>query len=728
MIITSDHILLFRSLFRGRENVYARFWNNAATQKSSFAPVYRLNKQSEPLNDNIIRKHLLGVEIIGVYPLLSDNKTYFLAIDFDERNWLSESVKVCKISSELDLPCYLECSKSGNGSHIWFFFQDKVPAWKVRKVGKYLLRLVGVTNRGSFDRMFPSQDEHTGKGLGNLIALPLQGKSLTHGNSSFIDEAGDPCPNQWEFLKSIQKISEVEINTVLRNSNTEKGNTSESSKFTKEDEDLDLVKTTDSPVVKLTLSNQISIPSAFLPDKLYKFLKGKLNFPNPLFYELERKGYSTWNTPRFIKTIEPGEEGICIPSGFLNQTQEFADKNDLVLEIEDKQIKTKSVAFNSNIVLRPEQKKISKELFKYERVILEAKPGFGKTVVALDYIKRRKQKTLIIVHAKQLMDQWKKQIQERFSLSKKEIGIIRENKWNIGDKITIASYLTLARRDLTEIKEQFGLIVVDECHHIPANTFTKVLKTFPAKYILGLTATAIRRDKLERLMNFYIGPIVTAKSETKVSTDKKSCEDTLQIKLFTRQTQFTTKSKDFYEIGNELIGDIDRNVQIVGDLTEVLQSRAKCLILTERIEHCETLYALIRKNIKGVEGTIAIGRMTKTNREKLLTKVRKKRFHFLVATGKLIGEGFDWPELTHLFLAFPSSWKGKLIQYIGRLERQSGGKDKAFVYDYVDYAIPMLRIMYFKRLRIYRSLGIVKEKSKSRLSKMQISENQLQLF
>lgn len=428
--------------------------------------------------------------------------------------------------------------------------------------------------------------------------------------------------DQWSYLNTIIKIPFTQIDSLFTtvpvpypvNPKTlnNQPEVKQASEETKVDEQEVAVKTTSLPEAKLIISNQIFIPSTFLPDKLYKFLKEKLNFANPQYADMQRRGYSTWNTPRWIKNIEAINNGILIPVGFLSEIQSFASRNTLVLHVEDKQILTKPITFKTRITLKPEQQYITKKLLKHNRIVLEAKPAFGKTMVAALYcIKQRKQKTLIIVHTRALIHQWKKRIEDWFEVNKQDIGIMGENKWTIGERFTIASYQTLARHDLAEIKDTFGFVVIDECHHVPAQTFAKVIKGLAAKYALGLTATAYRKDKLERLMNFYIGPI------------------------------------------------------------------------------------------------------TKKKRAQLVERIGQDRFKLLIATGKVIGEGFDWPELTHLFLAFPSSWKGKLVQYVGRVQREWAGKERAFIYDYIDYEVPILRIMYFRRLRIYRSLGLIKEKMKN---------------
>ena len=729
--ITQAKINLFKSLFRGRIDIYAKLWKNPINSKSGYAPVFTLNS-GFALNDSVIKQHLVGKETIGIYPLLHNNTVYFLAIDFDKENWLKESLSLIEAANKYSLPCYLERSKSGNGSHVWLFFETEIPAWKARQLGKYLLSKVLSTSHKAFDRLFPSQDEHSGKGYGNLIALPLQGEYLNHGNSSFIDLNGSAYEDQWAYLNSLVKISASDIDKILNSVEIiqpkPRTRTDTPVGEINDDEEDTFIKTTPSPHAKLILSSQIYVPSAFLPDKLYKFLKSRLNFPNPQFYELQRRGYSTWNTHKFLKNIEVIDSGILVPAGILDEIQNFAAENNLKLEIDDQQVTIKPSSFKTTLELNPEQLRVARELLRLNRVILEAKPGFGKTLVALYCVSRRKQSTLIVVHTRSLLHQWQKQLQTWFSLEKGELGMIGENKWKLGKKVTVASYYTLAKRGLDDIKDKFGFVVVDECHHVPANTFTQVLKSLPAKYVLGLTATAYSKDKLERLMNFYIGPVIQSKIKTRTIVEENT-ENKVTTHLITRKTNFTPKEKgsDFNEISLELVEDDECNQLVIDDVVEAVQSGSKCLVLTERVDHCKTLLELMRKNLKGIHAATFTGRATKKSRENLFKRIRQDRFQVLIATGKVVGEGFDWPELTHLFLVFPFSWKGKLIQYIGRVQRQAENKQAAYVYDYVDFEVQMLRIMYFKRLRTYRSLNLVKEKTISAV-KNKVSENQLALI
>jgi len=729
-------IKLYKSLFNTRDDVFARYWEDLPGKKSGYSPVYRINQSPQALTDTVILSHLEGNQTIGVYPLYPDNTTTFLAIDFDGSDWLSLIQNVSTIAMNNELHFAIERSKSGNGGHLWFFFQEKLPSYKARQMGKLLLDQAGINNRKTFDRMFPSQDEHTGKGYGNLICLPLQGKLAAEGNTIFITPSGLAISDQWQYLQEIGKLTREDIDKYLERSTrlptslATAANTSPDKNIeVQEDEATDVqpVVTTQGQETKLVLGANIFIPNIWLPDKLYRHLKKELNFPNPDFYAKERFGYSTWQTPRFIKTLDVLPDGIAIPVGYLNKLSEFIQQEQLKAEIVDQRVITKKIAYPSKLILRKDQKQVLTRLMVNNRVILEAQPGFGKTMVALALMKKLGQKTLIIVHTNTLLHQWQERIVKYFSMTKGDVELIGDNKWKIGKKATIASYMTLSRRGVDEIKNDFGLVIVDECHHVPANTFSTVVKQFPAKYMLGLTATTFRKDKLEKLMYLYISnQVVTVTSDT--LDDNKEKISTVQTELITRKTQFKANGKleDFQEACKMVVIDASRNKQITDDIAAALGTGAKCLVLTERIEHCEILLELVRQKIKGIHAAIATGVMTKRHRERIAKRMDQERFQLLIATGKLIGEGFDWPAVTHLFLAFPFSWKGKLIQYVGRVQRSCDGKTQAVVHDYFDDQVPMLKLMYFKRLRTYRSLGLTKISSSAK--KKEVNEDQLALF
>lgn len=724
MSYTSDQVRLFRSLFHGRDDIFARYWYSTRTGKSGYAPARFHDNTSAPLTDDIIFSHLKGEALIGIYPLQKDNTTYFLAVDFDGDQWLAEANLLIGVAAKHGFSSALERSKSGNGAHVWFFFDTAIPAWKARQWGKYLLTEAGITRLSTFDRLFPSQDEHTGKGLGNLIALPLSGVHLPKGNSCFIDNDRNVIADQWKHLALFPRITENLVDQLIEGIPRFEGEEGDPTT----EKVFDRVATIDQPIATVILENEIFIPSHALPDKLLKFLRKKLVFRNPEHLMNERLGYSNWQTRRWIYVLRRFEDGIVVPAGLLEEIKSWAEENNVSIHIEDRRETVKNVRIPSSIELHPNQKRMLRKLLEHDRCVLEAQPGFGKTIVALEYIVKRRQPAMVIVHTKELLQQWKKCIEKHIVLKKGDVGIIGDSKWRIGRLITIASQRTLVRRSLAEIKHAFGCLVIDECHHVPATTFLSVIRQFASPYVLGLTATPYRKDKLERLMIYTVGPVVQAKTEEGISLSSSGTAVPTTAHIRGTAFRLQEQSLDFFQIGERIVRSVERNSQISSDVALLLETGQKCLVLSERVEHCHTLFQMIRKQTKGVHGSVAEGTMTRGHRLRLSQRILQERFQLLIATGKLIGEGFDWPEVKHIFFAFPFSWKGKLVQYVGRVQRAVPGKREAHVYDYVDFNVPMLKGMHFQRLRAYRTLQLEIRQERVSGIRQIISEGQLAIF
>lgn len=721
---TTDQLRHFRSLFRGRDDVFARYWHSPRTGKFGYTPAKFHTGDYAPLTDEILRSHLSGDALIGTYPLLRDNTAWFLVVDFDGDRWREEAMSLMRTAASHQFPSALERSRSGNGGHVWFFFAQPIQAWKVRQWGKYLLTESGITRQSTFDRLFPSQDEHSGKGLGNLIALPLNGMHVPKGNSCFIDENGKPMEDQWQYLASVRRIEEDTIDPLIigiARTEGEEGDPTTEKVF-------DRVPTISQPQAVLILENEIFIPSHGLPDRLLSFLRKKLVFRNPEHLLNERRGYSNWKTPRWIYALRRYEDGVVVPMGLLEEIRAWSEEQGITLQMEDHRSNPKGVRIPCDIQLRSEQESALRKVLLHDRCILEASPGFGKTIMGIAYMHKRRQPALVIVHTKELLHQWKKRIEEHCSLKKGDLGIIGDSKWKIGRLITLASQRTLVRRNLEEIKNKFGCVIVDECHHVPATTFLSVVRQFSAPHVLGLTATPYRKDGLERLMLAAIGPCVKARQGDVTPQPSQSSSIPVTVHMRGTAFQFTEQGVDFFRICECLVRDRARNERIVTDIALLLEAGQKCLVLSERVEHCHALLAMIRERTKGIHGAVAEGTMTRGNRLRLSQRIRQEQFQLLIATGKLIGEGFDWPEVQHLFFTLPFSWKGRLVQYVGRVQRPAEGKTSAHVYDYVDFDVPILRGMHFQRMRTYRSLQMEIRQERLSGTKKAVPESQMAMF
>ncbi|MFH1939976.1 MAG: DEAD/DEAH box helicase family protein [bacterium] len=760
-----EKISIFRNLFKGREDVFAKYWISRRTGKQGYSPVCKNewipqicrkpcekcgNKEYVPLDDFWIEKHLRGDIIIGIYPIQLDDRVNFLAFDFDKGNWLEDSINLLKFCQSIDLPAYLERSKSGNGAHLWIFFSQPISAAKVREFGFMLLKKAGsiaisaidstndidginkisnidttandyaidISNtvnikkdNSGFDRIFPNQDFLHDGGLGNLIALPSQYQARQKGNTLFLDPDNSCTPyiNQWNLLSNIRRISEIDIDLFIDkfSEDTLSHFSASLSKSPPQSSLRDASQSLQPSIsekgsLKIIISNYLSIPIKDTDEVFYQFLRKNLVIHNPIFYDKKAKGFSTWDTPKMIYCINSKGGNYIIPRGFLKNIERYLFQKSIPFQIKDKSIKTPNRAFKCRIKIYNYQKKALQEILKNNMGILEAPPGYGKTIIALTTLVYRKQSTLIIVHTRELLVQWIQKIGDVLGIEKGDVGIIGGGKEKIGKKITVATYQSLVRKDLKILVDKIGYLIVDECHRVPANTFQKVVKKFKARYLLGLTATPFRKDKLQKLMFLYMGEIIHRIDPDKISSELKGVDSILEI----RHTDFYPtfeKVKKYKKVIEALIKDENRNNLIVKDIIGEYSLDKSILVLTGRKGHClEMSQRLGRKS----KHSILTGNLSPKARGEILKDFKDKKIRVLIATGQLIGEGIDLPFLDTLFLVFPTSSKTRLIQYIGRVQRKNKGKSISKIYDYYDQYVSVLNIMFQKRKKIYEKLGI----------------------
>lgn len=755
----TEKIKLFMGLFKGREDIYAKRWENK-NNRTGYAPVCSnewvpgicskpkikcmecTNQAFEPLTEKVIEKHLKGEIVVGLYPMNQDESCCFLAIDFDDEGWKKDISIIRDVCEEFNIPRAVERSRSGKGGHVWFFFEEQVPAATARKFGSSLLTFAMNKRHEikfkSYDRFFPNQDTMPKGGLGNLIALPLQMEARQKGNSLFVDEEFNPYPDQWEFLGLVKKLSFNEIERLTRRLSS--SNESELGALRKDDNEL--IK----PWDKITFSNltqndfprKINIVEA---DMLYVLKEGisqkALNrlkrlaaFKNPEFYKAQAMRMPTYNKPRIISCSDETDEYLWLPRGCKQEVENLLSEYAVDLEIEDKTNHGKKINIEFNGSLRDEQLSAYNNLVKYNNGVLAAATAFGKTIVAAKLIAEKKTNTLIIVHRKQLLSQWIEKlseflvIKEVLSPQKKKsgrkkqqslIGQICGGKENLTAIIDVAIMQSLNRDDeILHCVKEYGLIIVDECHHIPAFSFERVLKNADAKYIYGLTATPTRLDGHHPIINMYCGPI-RFNVDAKMEAEQRPFEHFViprftSFKIFNENTkaQSLAGGQNFsvQKLYSELVDNELRNQLIVDDIVKSYNLGRNSLILTERTAHVELLAKKVSQKISGVEALTGKVGIRKTKEIfKRISEIPPGKPLTLIATGKYIGEGFDEPRLDTLFLAMPVSWKGTLQQYVGRLHRLYRDKNEVLVYDYVDIHVPVLERMYNKRLSGYASFG-----------------------
>lgn len=709
MQITQSHIDAYKFIFRGRGDVYAVRWEKNG--RSGYMPAYKVDwddynrhkslggtfanytkKEYLPFNDTALKEHFYGKTTIGIYPLLSDNTSFFIAADFDEDNWQESILKLYKICEEVELPAVIERSRSGNGGHLWLFFEENIPAFQSRKIMLELLLQSEIVSKfekeSSFDRLFPNQDSHSGKGIGNLIALPLQGDSLTKGNSCFLEpNTFEPVEDQWAFLTTIQKISKQKIDSLyLQLSGIKK------EVFTSKY--ADLASTFE---LEILINSEIYLKRIQLNQKLIEFLRDNLNFLNSDYIVKQQLGKTAYNIEKYFKLIEETSEGIIIPRGFASSLVKFCNSECIPIKIIDERCKQDEIIMNSKIDLLPHQEEVLERAKSKDFGVIVSPPGSGKTIIGLELIAQKKQPTLILVHRKQLFDQWIDRIQNFLSIPKKQIGQIGNQINKIGKEITVAMIQSLIRGDLTELKNRFGMVIVDECHHIPAKSFREVITQLNCYYLYGLTATPKRKNNDEKLRYVYIGNIIYEMTQKELLAQQniKAEINIIETELF---VPFDYKIDNYETVSQVLMFDTARNGQILKDIDENISRFKSILILTERRNHVNILNLYLKEKYE----TIAIsGDDSERSRKSKLEQINLGHFQIIISTGQYFGEGIDSSALECLFIVYPFTFESKLVQYIGRVQRS--GKPPV-IFDYRDSKIDYFDKMFKQRNRYYNKL------------------------
>jgi superfamily II DNA or RNA helicase len=708
-------VLLFMNLFRGRSDVFAQRWESSTTGKSGYSPVCENEWDKElcrkpkikcqdcshrlfhTLNPQVIYEHLSGIKTVGIYPLLEDNTCNFLAVDFDKKQWQDDVHAFIETCKNLGLPYHIERSRSGEGAHIWFFFEKAISASLARKFGVILLSKtsekrfeVGID---SFDRMFPNQDILPRGGFGNLIALPLQKLARMKGNSVFVNDAFQEYENQWQYLFSIKKISEKNILQIVTNFSDEE----RYFKVKEKVENINLPKE-----VTIELNQGIQIPKILLPSNILNELQKLATFGNPEFFKAQAKRFSTHRIPRMIDCTQINDNMLILPRGLIEKVEQIFFKYKISLKILNNQFVGKSIDAKFYGQLTIQQEDAVTSMANYDNGVLAADTGFGKTVTAAALISRNETNTLIIVHRTQLVEQWKARLSTFLNIPVKEIGQIGGGKNKPTYNIDISTIQTLNRNGVIKPELQhYGQIIVDECHHISAVSFEKVLRDVRAKKVYGLTATPVRKDGLHPIIFMQCGPI-RYKTNNKQQANIRPFKQT----LVKRETLMKTNETDIQAIYSLLSTNKGRNDMIFNDVLQALDEKRSPIVLTERLDHINELYELFKGFAKNI--IILSGAMKKKERQQALEKLIKlpdSEERLLIATGKYVGEGFDDSRLDTLFLTMPISWKGTLQQYVGRLHRDHSDKNEVKVFDYVDSNVDVLQKMFEKRLKGYKNIG-----------------------
>ncbi len=729
---TAEKVTLFRQLFRGRTDVYPIRWESKTTGKAGYSPACanewrpgvcekpRIkctdcgNRQFIPLSDAVIYDHLAGERTLGVYPLLTDDTCRFLAVDFDEAEWKDDVRAFAQSCHELGIPVAIEISRSGNGAHTWIFFAHSVSAQDARRLGTAIVSHTCARTRQlkltSYDRLFPNQDTMPKGGFGNLIALPLQKKPRENGGSVFVDTALRPYPDQWAFLASIKLMPPHDIEpTILRATN---GVHPLDVTFIDEEDNKEpwkrratVSKKLPGPMpelLKITLSNLIYFEKSQLPQALANRLVRLAAFQNPEFYKAQAMRFTVWDKSRVIGCAENYPNHIALPRGCLDAAQDLLRDNNIRSELHDERFAGDKLDANFVGTLRLDQEAAMAAMLHHDAGVLCAPTAFGKTVTAAAIIARRGVNALVLVHRTELLKQWQERLRAFLDVDKGTIGTVGGGKAKPTGKIDIAVMQSLSRPgEINPLVENYGHVIVDECHHIGAVSFDAILKQVKAKYVLGLTATPIRRDGQQPIIFMQCGPIRhTAQRSENAPQD-------LEVVPFLLANQIDLSGEvGIQEVFKYLSSDEHRTRTIAAEIKNAFEQGRKTLVLTERTAHLDAILTALVGKIPAP--FVLHGRLSKKQRAAVIAELdalSPGAPRVLLATGKLVGEGFDHPPLDTLVLAMPISWKGTLQQYAGRLDRIQATKTEVRIIDFVDTGHPALVRMWEKRQRGYRAMG-----------------------
>lgn len=745
----ASKIALFKSLFRGREDVYPRRFESRKTGKSGYAPACanewvrgicekpRIkcaacpHRRFLPVTDDVIRWHLSGRDdsgqpfVAGVYPMLLDETCFFIAVDFDKAGWQADTTAFLQACRRLGLAAALERSRSGQGGHVWLFFENAIPASLARRLGSHLLT-EAMEHRpdiglDSYDRLFPNQDTLPQGGFGNLIALPLQKGPRDEANSVFVDDDLAPLADQWEFLSSVRKIGRAEVEGIVREAEhrarilgvrlppQEDGDdepwTARPSQIHMEPQDLAGLP----HALELVLGNQIYLAKEGLHPGLRNRLLRLAAFQNPEFYKAQAMRLSTWDKPRVIACAEDHPQHIGLPRGCLDDLCHVLKDLGVRTTIRDERHAGRPIDVTFHGELRPEQQVAATAMLAHDTGVLAATTAFGKTVIAAWLIGQRRVNTLVLVHRRQLLDQWVERLSTFLDVPAKSIGRIGGGRSRPTGLVDVAIIQSLVKKGIVDdVVADYGQVIVDECHHLSAHSFEQVVRQAKARFLVGLSATVARKDGHHPIIFMQCGPV-----RHRVNARAQAATRPFEHFVLVQPTTFqparapdADKRVEFQSLYQELINDEARNRRIVDDVVECVNAGRSPLLLTERNDHLDYLERLLALHVRHL--VVLRAGMGKKRRQALadqLAAIPTGEGRVLLATGKHVGEGFDDARLDTLFLTLPVSWRGTIAQYAGRLHRLHDGKREVRVHDYADVNVPMLARMFDRRCRGYEAIG-----------------------
>jgi len=663
--------------------------------------------------------------VMGIHPMLQDETCFLLAVDFDKATWREDAKAFWETCRHLNVPAALERSRSGNGAHVWIFFEEAIPASSARKLGSHILTEtmerrpdIGLD---SYDRFFPNQDTLPRGGFGNLIALPLQGRARESGNSLFLDENLLPYPDQWAFLSTIRHLGRAVVETIVHKADAIDRIVGVRYALAEDDAPEPWTaprsrRGKEHPIrgplpanLELVLGDEIYIAKDALLPGLRNRLLRLAAFQNPEFYKSQAMRLPTYDKPRIIACAADHPAHVSLPRGCLGDLYELLVKLKITPVIRDERFCGRPLTVMFRGALRQEQLSAARAMLDHDTGVLSASTAFGKTVVAAWLIAQRRVNALVLVHRRQLLEQWIERLRAFLDLDPKSIGYVGGGRRKLSGVVDIALIQSLACRGaVDDCVAEYGHLIVDECHHLSASSFEQVARRAKAKFVTGLSATVTRKDGHHPIVFMQCGPV-----RYRVDAKEQAAARPFEHVVHVRSTSFRpvrTAHADvriqFHDLYDELIADDARNGLICDDIIQVVREGRSPIVLTERNEHLERLAGALAPAVRHL--VVLRGGMGKREFQTVadrLAKIHVDEERVLLATGRYAGEGFDDARLDTLFLTLPVSWRGTIAQYAGRLHRLNDRKRQVRVYDYADLDVPVLARMFDRRCRGYEAVG-----------------------